>query len=149
MRRNKEEMQKMRSLVNSYLIANDNNPQKAYNDYITYFSTNNILLPYYVLGLKDFIKLSKDKKHNEILIREEIKKEKETNKKYKSEDKIKDIIINLSFEEIKEIWESKKNNIGREQKAILGYLYIGKKTNKFEIKEFTNADLRNLKEVLL
>ena len=148
-RRNKEEIQQMRELVNSYLLSNGNDPHKAYDDYIKYFLTNNIMLPYYVKGLEDFVNLSKDKKHNDLLLMQAVKEEKEL-EEARNENKIKfeNLLINLTFEEVKKIWNNKKEVINSNEKQSLTYLYISKAQNEFDIKELSNSDVRNLRNIL-
>ncbi|HBY20011.1 MAG TPA: hypothetical protein DEG71_03215 [Clostridiales bacterium] len=66
-RRDKYDMEQMRDTVNSYLLINNNNPHAAYNGYIKDHLLSGKLLPHYVNGLKDFIAVSKDNKHNTYL----------------------------------------------------------------------------------
>lgn len=148
MRRNKDEMEQMRGVVNSYLLANNNDPQKAYNDYIKYFLCNNISLPYYIKGLKDFIKLSEDKKHNEYILLNEIKKEKELNI-VKEEYKIgfKNFLNNMPINEIKSLWKNNKTNMTEHEKSTFIYFYTTKSNNEFRYEDFNNNEIMTLRSI--
>ena len=58
MRRTKKEMQQMESDVRYYLVYNSNDPHKAYDNFIKDYLLSGHSLPYYINGIKDFIKIA-------------------------------------------------------------------------------------------
>lgn len=145
-RRNKKETEEMRGLVNYYLMQNNNNPHNAYDEYIKDYLLNNMPLPYFINGLKDFIKLSQDEKHNQLLmvkIEKQLQEEKENQDNY-----FKDMLNNITFEQVKEIWVKLKDIISDSEKQSLGYLYISKANNEFSVKDLSMRQLCELKNII-
>lgn len=66
-RRNKEEMSQMRDLVEYYLILNKYNPHVAYDNYIKEYLSDGKMLPYFIKGLKDFIKIAEEMKNKKLV----------------------------------------------------------------------------------
>lgn len=71
-RRNKDNMEQMKDLVSYYLTFSNNDPHKAYDEYIKEHLLSGKQLPYFIKGLEDFIKVAKQKE-----VEKQIKEEKE------------------------------------------------------------------------
>ena len=56
MRRTKKELEQMESDVRYYLSYNNYNAHKAYDNYIKDYLLSGKNLPYYINGIKDFLK---------------------------------------------------------------------------------------------
>ena len=106
-RRSKEDMDNMRNLVEYYLIINNNDPHKAYNCYIKEYLLNGNKLPYYINGLNDFNKVSK-----EIIGKNKIKEEKL--KKEKSIEIAKDFLITRYLDDKEGLKKALKENKGKQ-----------------------------------
>lgn len=120
MRRTKSEMRQAAELCQSYLLVTNNNPYKAYDQYIKDYLLYGKILPYYISGIKDFIKASikdfiKASKQMEIdlqQIRQE--REREAQRKITAEEnleKIKNLDIKLVMEEFKKAEGNRKLNL--------------------------------------
>lgn len=107
-RRTKEEMFKMKNDVTYYLLQTRLDPHKAHELMIKEYLTSGKNIPYYIKGVKDFINVSHDlalELNKEELMR---KKDKE---QYKQKQDTVSHILELSLEEIKQIYKESKNKI--------------------------------------
>jgi len=104
-RRTKSEMVQAADTCRSYLLS-DNNPHRAWDQYISYHLKNNLQLPYYIHSIKDFITASK------VLDQDiqAIKKEKERSENQK-ENKKSDLELIKSLD-IKIVMQAYRNAIG-------------------------------------
>jgi len=59
-RRTKMEMLWMKKEVRKWLIRHGNNPHKAWDAYVAHHLKNNLVMDYYIKGLKDFVNVSNE-----------------------------------------------------------------------------------------
>lgn len=144
MRRNKKEMECMKNLVNIYLIDNQNDPYKAYNAYIKWHLLNNVELPSYIKGLKDFVKLSNEKmplyEHGEKL-EEKIKLEEESKKSIKEE------VLKISIEQAKNAWCKVKQSGTDKEKITISDLYYHVSNGMIDTWDYNYNDIHILKKL--
>ena len=86
MRRTKKEMEQMESDVRYYLSYNNLDAHKAYNNYIKDYLISGHSLPYYINGIKDFLKF-------ETIMKTEQKQKEEQNRIKQEEQEQKKNII--------------------------------------------------------
>lgn len=60
MKRSKDEIKMARETCNGWLKYYDNNPEQAYTSFIKHTLEFGVNFPYYVEGLSDFVKASKE-----------------------------------------------------------------------------------------
>lgn len=66
--RSKAKLEEVETIIKSFLKENDNNPEKAWDDYIAYYLRNRIGFPAHIKGIKDFKRVSKKiEERNECL----------------------------------------------------------------------------------
>lgn len=74
-RRTKIEIEWMKQEVMEYLLKTNNDPHKAWDLYIKHHLENNILMPHYIKGIKDFLLVAEEiKEENQKQVYEEKKK---------------------------------------------------------------------------
>lgn len=143
MRRNKQELACMRTLVEMYLNDNENNPQLAYNEYIKWHLMNNVKLPSHVQGLKDFVKLSRENQasydYNKQL---DIKKQYEQ----KEEKNAKESILNINLEQVKRAWKEVKEKGTDKEKMVICDVYQHVANNMINLWMYNYNDIHVLKE---
>lgn len=126
-RRTNIQLSQAETFCTSYLIANRNDPHAAYNDSIKEHLLSGKSLPYYVIGIKDFIKTA-DSLNSTLF--------KPKNEDLSLSDEKKDIVEKLSGiteEEYIKIWEeSKQLNLSNDEKTILAGLWGRIKDNDFK-----------------
>lgn len=143
MRRNKQQLACMRTLVEVYLNSNNNDPHLAYNDYISWHLLNNVKLPSHVQGIKDFIKLAKENQASyDYSIQLESKKQHEQ----KEEKDAKESILNLEIEQVKRAWkEAKEKGTDKERMAICD-VYQHVANNMINTWKYNYNDIHILKQ---
>lgn len=128
-RRTKLDMKWMKEDVSEWLEKTNNDPHKAWDEYCKHLVMNNYLRSHYIRGKEDFIKISKEFE-TEMKREQEIKEQKEIYKQNKQI--VIDFIMNLSFDEMKAIWNKYKNNVPKSDKLVLQEVYSMKYDNSYE-----------------
>lgn len=116
MRRRKIDLEMMKDDITLYLLKNDNNPHEAWNNFIKDNLMNHSAMPYYIKGIKDFIKVSKDIESKSII--EE--KERTDKQQYKI---LKDGVINsiqsVDKDYAKILWNDYRKVVNENEKITL------------------------------
>ncbi len=149
-RRTKIEMILMRREVENWLLKNNNDPHKAWDAYIKYHLENNMLLDYYIKGIKDFHMVSVELANK--MEKERIEKEyKETIKRNKESfiDKLK----RLTKEEAAQLWRLNKDNLNNDDKITLVEIVNMIMSQEYWIEQrhlnlFKNLIVQTVKEVV-
>lgn len=131
-RRTKLEMEKMRNLCTAYLLETKLDPHKAYELYIKEYLENGMELEYYIKGIKDFIKVSQE-------LAAKLKYEKAMKKadkeRHEKQQTIKDYILSLTKEEIRDIYKKYKNKVSHTEKLelvnLVNFIYYGDMQEKY------------------
>lgn len=129
MRRTKTELLQMENTCKLYLLEVKNDPHKAYDNFIK----ENLIsgLPYYIKGIKDFIKVSQ-------ILAVELNRVDQMKKADKqraaSKEEIINKILSLSLEEIKSIYKEYKDKGTNADKLILVDMYHLKNNNELNKK---------------
>jgi len=111
-RRTKQDMQQAAELCQSYLLATNNNPHKAYDQYIKDNLLKGQLFPHYINGIKDFIKASKQMEVDLKEIRQEREQiEKSKNTMEENLERIKTLDRQKVMEEFKKAEGNRKLNL--------------------------------------
>lgn len=120
-RRTKQDMNLMESEVRYYLLQTNNNPHLAHEKMIKEHLENAQPIPYYIKGVKDFIKVSQ-----QLAI--ELNRKEQMNKKdkerYEQKETIINYILSLSLDEIKTIYKTYKDNVTHSDKLNLHEVYM-------------------------
>jgi hypothetical protein len=148
-RRSKEELYRMERLVKNFLEDNNNNPHKAWDEYIKFYLTANLQLPNCIKGLKDFIKIS-EKYQAEYEYKIKLGQQKQENKQ--TEKDYQEIIWNLTKEndypKVKELYKTIEN---QEKKMALCELMMSIHAihtgDKKENYKFNASQIRIYKEL--
>lgn len=112
-RRTKKEMEMMESMVALYLMPNGLDPYKAYNEMIKEYLITGQQIPYYVKGIKDFIKVANKLKQK----REE---------SYNVNDKLnqfKEVLQSMTSQDFKRIYDKHKDNADKQDRIALVDVY--------------------------
>ncbi|MGE7840740.1 hypothetical protein ACQKNX_08105 [Lysinibacillus sp. NPDC093712] len=140
-RRTKEEMFRMKNDITYYLLQTKLNPHNAHELMIKEHLESGRMIPYYIKGVKDFISVSQDlalELNKEELMR---KKDKE---QYKQKQDTVSYILELSLEEIKQIYKESKNKIPKHEFLELHTLLMIKAVEGEVKKNDVNTTLVNL-----
>lgn len=115
-RRTKTEMAQMREEVKQWLLRHDNNPHKAWDAYVAHHLKNNLIMDYYVKGLKDFVNVS-----NELTDQMAKAKRKKEYKNKMEENKKRLIheLKKLSKDDAVRLWKTNKNKFNSKDKLTL------------------------------
>ena len=115
-RRTKKEMLLVEDECRHFLMFNSLDAHKAYNAYIKNYLESGISLPYYVEGIKDFIKFAKVMKEEQE--QKERSKQREQEQKEQSQVTI-DKILNLSYDEVITAYRQAKEGTNDKHKMVL------------------------------
>lgn len=111
-RRTKQDMLQAAELCQSYLLETNNNPHKAYDQYIKDNLLRGQLFPHYISGIKDFIKASKQLEIDLKQIRlEREREEKSKNTMEENLERIKTLDRQKVMEEFKTAEGNRKLNL--------------------------------------
>lgn len=131
-RRTKSEMDKMRNTCTIYLLQTKLDPHKAYDLYIKEYLENGLQLEYYIKGIKDFIKVSQELA---VKLKYEKAMKKADKEKFKKQETIKKYILNLTKEEIKDIYKQYKDKVSYTEKLelvnLVNFIYYGDMQEKY------------------
>jgi hypothetical protein len=131
-RRTKLEMDKMRNTCTAYLLQTKLDPHKAYDLYIKEYLENGLQLEYYIKGIKDFIKVSQELK---VKLKHKEAMRKADKEKFKKQETIKNYILNLTKEEIKDIYKQYKDKVSHAEKLelvnLVNFIYYGDMQEKY------------------
>lgn len=120
MRRNKRDMQRMENEVRLYLLSNKLDPHAAYDEMVKDYLTTGQSIPYYIKGIKDFIKVSQ-------VLAVELNRKEQMKKADREQAEQKEIIINymlnLSKEDIKGIYKKYKDKVSHSDKLVIIDMY--------------------------
>lgn len=121
MRRTKRDMESMQLECRYYLLQSNNDPHKAYDNFIKYHLENKIILPYYIKGIKDFIKVSQ-----QVAIELNRKEQMKQSDRERTEEKeeIINYILNLSKDDIKAIYKQYKDKVSHSDKLVIHDVYF-------------------------
>lgn len=112
-RRTKNELAKMNNEVRLYLFQTNLDYYKAYDLFIKDHLENNMQLPYYIKGIKDFKAVSEE-------MAVELNRKDQMAKKDQQRAEAKEIIIqyilNLSKDDVKMIWKEYKDKVNHTDK---------------------------------
>ncbi|KOS61457.1 hypothetical protein FJQ98_16570 [Lysinibacillus agricola] len=120
-RRTKEEMFRMKNDVTYYLLQTKLDPHSAHELMIKERLENGQMIPYYIKGVKDFISTSHDLALE--LNREELMRKKDK-EKFKQKQDIVDYVLKLSLQDIKQIYNERKNKLPKHEFLELHSLLI-------------------------
>jgi hypothetical protein len=130
-RRTKREMELMKDDATYYLLQTNNDHHKAYDLFIKEHLEVGQSLPYYIKSNKDFLIVSQ-----ELAIewnrKEQMKKA--DKERFESKQTVINFIINLSVNELKEIYKQYKDNVPQSDKLVLMDVYMMKAGNDFQEK---------------
>ncbi len=119
-RRTKKDMELMESEVRYYLLQTNNDPHAAHEKMIKEYLTSNQSIPYYIKGVKDFIKVSQQLAIELNRKEQMAKKDKE---RYEQKETIINYILSLSLEDIKTIYKQYKDNVTHSDKLNIVDVY--------------------------
>ena len=102
-RRTKAELEAASRLIKLYLSDTDNNPHKAWDEYIKFYLVSGQQLPGYIKGIKDFIKVSKEYQ-KEYEYKQQLEQRKQENKNLEQDyiEKIKGLSKEGDYQKTKE-----------------------------------------------
>lgn len=120
-RRTKREMEYMNSFVRLYLLSTNNNPHKAHEAMIKEHLETAQMIPYYITGVKDFIKVSQELA---VELNRKDQMAKKDRERHQEKESVKNYIMSLGKEEIKTIYKQYKNEVTQSEKLILHDLYM-------------------------
>lgn len=139
-RRTKRELEQMENEITSYLLQNKLDPHKAHEAMIKEYLESHQPIPYYIKGVKDFIKVSQ-KLAVKLNRKEQMKKT--DRERAEQQDEIKEYIMSISKEEAKKIYRQYKDKVTHQEKIILIDVYICKNGNDF-LKSYIDQPMINL-----
>ena len=120
-RRTKREMELMKDDATCYLLQTNLNAHQAHELMIKEHLESGKSIPYYIKGVKDFIKVSQELavewNRRDMMAKKDAEKamEKET---------IVDYIMNLNVSEMKAIYSTYKNTVSNSDKIVLNDVYM-------------------------
>lgn len=120
-RRDKQDMEHMRSDVRYYLLHNGNDSHKAHEAMIKEYLGSGKMIPYYIRGVKDFITESQQLALEWNRKDQMRKTDRENRIVY--EDKVSKI-VNMGIDEIKNIYKKYKDEVSHNEKLILFDAYM-------------------------
>lgn len=120
-RRTKKEMSRMREEVKSWLLKNGNDPHKAWDAYVAHHLKNNLIMDYYVKGLKDFVRVSSEL--SEQMEKDKIKKEHKEKTKQEKE-RLTNELKKLPKKEAVALWKENKDKLNNSEKIMLSDIVI-------------------------
>ena len=118
-RRTKQEMESMRNFVKLDLLANKNDPHKAFESMIKEYLEDGKQIPHYIKGIKDYIKMSESEEMQYLFNRK--KKEDESNN---NRIKVENDIKSMSIETMKTIYRTYKDKVSHYHKLNLHDVYM-------------------------
>lgn len=138
-RRTKSDLQKVASICRLYLIQ-ENDPHKAWDQYIKDHMEQNKLIPTYITGIRDFIKASKILEHDIQVIKKD-KEQQEIHKinKENDMDTIKKLDINL-------VMQAYRNAEGDRKLELCN---IANMVNLKDFRGITQSEIYTAKELLI
>lgn len=119
-RRTKNELAKMNNEVRLYLFQTGLNYHKAYDLFIKDHLENNLQMPYYIKGIKDFKAVSEELAV-ELNRKDQMKKVDQ--QRAAAKDEVKQYILNLSKEDIKAIYSQYKDKVNHSDKLVIVDMY--------------------------
>jgi hypothetical protein len=125
-RRTKREMELMKNDVTFYLLENKLDPHRAHEAMIKEHLESGQPIPYYIKGVKDFIKISQQLA---IELDRKEKMAKRDREKAEQKETIINYILNLSKDEIKDIYKKYKDAVSHSDKLVLHDVYVMKYTD--------------------
>jgi superfamily I DNA and/or RNA helicase len=131
MRRNKRDMELMKDDCTYYLLQTKNDYRKAYDLFIKDHLENKRMIPYYVKGIKDFLKISEELA---IKLNQKEQMKKADKQRYEDKQTIVNFIMNLTVEEMKVIYKQYKDIVSKSDKLVLHEVYFFKYENEFQEK---------------
>jgi hypothetical protein len=134
-RRTQTEMQYAWDEAYYFLIQNNNDPQKAYNAMIKDYLVRGKPIPYYIKGIKDFIKVSNDIKQAQII------KQQQEEEKENIEIKLRQISINQWYK----YWDKYKSHSNKDIRIALVNFRHALEDNDFKM--IDNQDIFWLKTI--
>lgn len=132
MKRRKTEMKWIKEDVTPFLLRNDNNPHKSWDEYIKNNLMGEKLTPYYIKGLKDFINVSKEIEIENLL---ENKKRFEKEEYINLKNQIIKAIKNIKSKDAHKIWNEYKTICSQREKLILSDLCSMIMCNKYYLND--------------
>jgi hypothetical protein len=120
MRRNKNDMRLMENECTYYLLQTGNNPHKAYDLFIKEHLESNQTFPYYVKGMKDFLKVSQDLA---IKLNQKEQMKKADQNRVEQKEIIIKFIMDLSATETYKLYKEYKDKVTQSEKLVL-LMYI-------------------------
>ena len=136
-RRTKAELEAASRLIKLYLADTNNDPHKAYNEYIKFYLVSSQQLPGYIKGLKDFVKVSKEYQ-KEYEYNQQVEQRKQDNKVLESDyaEKIKGLSKEGDYLKIKNAYNKAQANTGKHALCELMLLLHRKSLGNME--EYNN-----------
>lgn len=120
-RRTKRDMELMKDDCTYYLLQTNNNYHKAYDLFVKDYLTRGESLPYHIKGMKDFLQVSQLLAIEWNRVEQMDKKNRERATK---DNEIKDYIMSMSKDEIRNIYKAYKDDVRQSDKLVLHDVYI-------------------------
>lgn len=115
-RRTKMEMLWMKKEVRQWLIRNGNDPHKAWDAYVSHHLKNNLIMDYFIKGIKDFVNVSNEL--TEQMAKTKNKKDYRAKMKQKRERMINEL-KKITKDEAVKLWKTNKNKLNSKEKITL------------------------------
>ncbi|MED1125550.1 hypothetical protein [Bacillus atrophaeus] len=120
-RRTKKEMEYMKDDVRYYLLINNNNPHKAYDNMVKDHLKSGEIIPYYIKGIKDFNSVFAELA---IELNRKDQMKKRDKERFEKTESVKNFILNLTLDEIKNIYKSYKDKVSKNDKLNIHGVYM-------------------------
>lgn len=143
-RRTKREMELMKDDVTYYLLQTKLKAHQAHELMIEEYLTSGTPIPYYIKGVKDFIKVAQELAIQ--LNRKELMAKKEQERANQQEIII-DYIMNLTTEEMKVIYSTYKNSVSHSDKLVLNDVYLMIYSNDLD-KKYVDQHIINVFSII-
>lgn len=144
-RRSKKDMELMQDDVRYYLTFNNNDAHKAHEAMIKEHLESGQMIPYYIKGVKDFIKVSQELAV-ELNRKEQMKKKDQ--ERFEARENTIDYIMNLSKEEIKRIYRTYKNRVFKNEEICLVDIYMLIFSNELEKKHINQLTISTFNKII-
>ena len=144
-RRSKQELEIAEKIIKSFLEDTNNNPHKAWDEYIKFYLEGGIPLPVYIKGIKDFIKVS-ERYQTEHEYKKQLEQQKKDNKQLEVDyiDKIKNLSLESDYPRVRDEYYKSSNQ--EHKMALVNLMFCIKDTNKNDW-QFTANEIRIFKDL--
>lgn len=143
-RRTKREMELMNGDVRYYLLQTNNDYHKAHELMIKEYLESHQPIPYYIKGVKDFIKVSQELALELNRKEQMAKRDKE---QYDRKQEIINYIMSLSTNEMKAIYKEYKDIVRNSDKLVLHMVYMAIYNNDLKEKDIDQHTINVFTEI--